>query len=104
MTYLLILAIAGQLADVWTTRRFLQAGTPEGNPFGAFFIHRLGLPAVAAIKIVLVVTTVWADHYLRVVDEDLILLHEADPLIWPSLVVIGIGFGAAIYNEWKWRK
>jgi len=88
MTYLLILAIAGQLADVWTTRRFLQAGRPEGNPFGAFFIDKIGLPAVAAIKVALAVGVVVLSY----------------PLIWPSLVVIGIGFGAAIYNEWKWRK
>ena len=74
MTYLLILAIAGQLADVWTTRRFLQAGRPEGNPLMAPLLDKIGLPAVAAIKVALAVGVVVLSY----------------PLIWPSLVAIAV--------------
>ena len=88
MTYLLIFAIAGQLADVWTTRRFLRAGTPEGNPLMAPLLDKIGLPAVAAIKVALVVGVVVTSY----------------PFIWPSVVAIAVGFGAAAYNEWKWRE
>ena len=51
-------------------------------------LDKIGLPAVAAIKVALAVGVVVLSY----------------PLIWPSVVAIAVGFGAAIYNEWKWRK
>jgi hypothetical protein len=48
---LLILFVAIQVADVWTTKRAFQLGGEEAMPFGRFLFARLGFwPAALLLK------------------------------------------------------
>lgn len=84
MTLLIILNIAAQAADYVTTRMVLRSGGKELNPFSLFIMQGLSYEIWGLMKLgaaIWMVTATW-------------------PLMWPGLVLAGLGFAVAVHN---WR-
>lgn len=56
---LVILFLLLQVADWWTTKRFLAVGVPEGMPHIRKFIDKFGINALLPVKLVIGAIIAW---------------------------------------------
>lgn len=98
MEFLILLFVALQIADAYTTTIFLGLGVREGNPWIAALIARYGAKSVILVK----ATSAWA--YLALSGFDPQSMTVGPPHVYATITVCVLYIAVIAWNLYNIRR